>query len=107
MEDQYKTRKVEVLKKLARKFKNIKKELERFYSELILWAPETYDDVAISDIMDDIYAYLKDAQIDCEDYIELLTGKKPKKNVRDEERKADEEFLAMFIAAWGNKDLGD
>lgn len=104
--DKYDERKLEVLKELARQYKSMRKTLEKKYSDLIMYAPEIQN-TAISDIMDDIYEHLKDAQIDCEDYIEYKIGRKLKNSAREEERKFDEEFLSMFIATWGNKDLGD
>lgn len=104
--NKYDERKVEILKKLAGQYKSMRKALDKTYSEIIMYAPEIQGTV-VSDIMDDIYDHLKDAQIDCEDCIEYMTGKKVKNSVRDEERKSDEAFLAMFMATWGSQDLGD
>lgn len=101
----YDERKLEILKKLARQYKNMRKTLEKTYSDILMYAPEIQGTV-VSDIMDDAYDHLKDAQIDCEDCIEYMTNKKPKNSAREEERVRDEEFWAMFLATWGNN-LGD
>ena len=99
-------RKVEILKKLAKQYKSMRKTLDKMYSEIIIYAPETQGTV-VSDIMDDIYDHLKDAQIDCEDCIEFMTHKKVENSARDEERMQDEKFFAMFMATWGSQNLGD
>ena len=104
--DKHDERKLEILKKLAQQYKSMRKTLDKMYSEIILYAPEIQGSV-VSEIMDDIYDHLKDAQIDCEDCIEFMTHEKVKNSAREEERKSDEEFFTKLIATWGYKGLGD
>ena len=104
--DKYDERKLEILKKLARQYKSMRKTLDKMYSEIIAYAPEIQDTV-VFDIMNDIHEHLSDAQIDCEDCIEFMTHEKVENSARDEERKSNEEFFSMFIATWGGRNLGD